>query len=509
MKTNLPAAFSKKALPAAIALVGSLGLAGTANAINVNPDGTGEILLYSLYTTEGGNDSLINITNTTEEAVAVKVRFIEGMNSQEVLDFNLYLSHEDVWTGAIVRSAQGAMLITNDKSCTVPAIPAGGVEFRKTQYQGGSYARGKGGPQGTDRTRVGYVEVIEMGVLHNEDTPATPASKGFNPAYWATHTAGTPNSCAKLVSAWSPGSGAWSNDNDRQVSTPEGGLYGSMVLVNVDGGTDVAYDAVAIDNYAENDLHSSPGSLSPSLNTSGGNTSFDLPFGFSGSASRTVDAVSAVLMRSAIMNDYLTVSGLNAETDWVVTFPTKKFYSATYADSVNNITTLPPADGLPDAGFDPQPFVSFWNAGLGGSACEPFKLGFWDQEEGTAAQGGVDFSPLPPGAGPISLCWEANIVDINGSDTLGGGFTVNNVGLPNGFDAGWLRMDFTGSYPNNAVGQTFNRVLDRASGNIQGLPVIGFAVTAFVNGSVGGLLSNYAGLTEHKAEFRSGGVLPM
>ena len=91
----------KKALPAAIALAGSLGFAAAANAVNVNHDGLGEALLYSYYTTEDGNDTLVNITNTTGYVKAVKVRFVESMNSQEVLDFNLYLSPYDVWTGAV------------------------------------------------------------------------------------------------------------------------------------------------------------------------------------------------------------------------------------------------------------------------------------------------------------------------------------------------------------------------------------------------------------------------
>ena len=102
----------KKALPAAIALAGSLGFAAAANAVNVNHDGLGEVLLYSYYTTEDGNDSLINITNTTDQVKAVKVRFVESMNSQEVLDFNLYLSPYDVWTAAVTKSANGAKLIT-------------------------------------------------------------------------------------------------------------------------------------------------------------------------------------------------------------------------------------------------------------------------------------------------------------------------------------------------------------------------------------------------------------
>ena len=56
----------KKALPAAIALAGSLGFAAAANAVNVNSDGLGEVLLYSYYTVEDGKDTYVNITNTTD-----------------------------------------------------------------------------------------------------------------------------------------------------------------------------------------------------------------------------------------------------------------------------------------------------------------------------------------------------------------------------------------------------------------------------------------------------------
>ena len=142
-------------------------------------DGLGEVLLYSYYTVEDGNDTLVNITNSTPWGKAVKVRFVESMNSQEVLDFNLYLSPYDVWVGAVTKSANGAMLVTPDKSCTVPAIPAAGVEFRNYQYQGTSYSTGKGGPQGTDRTRTGYLEVIEMGWLYDVSSTFAPRVVGY------------------------------------------------------------------------------------------------------------------------------------------------------------------------------------------------------------------------------------------------------------------------------------------------------------------------------------------
>jgi hypothetical protein len=476
----------KKALPAAIALAGSLGFAAAANAVNVNHDGLGEVLLYSYYTTEDGNDTLVNVTNSTPWGKAVKVRFVESMNSQEVLDFNLYLSPYDVWTGAVTKSANGAKLVTADKSCTVPAIPAAGVEFRNYQYQGTSYSTGKGGPQGTDRTRTGYLEVIEMGWLYD-------VSSTFAPETWATHVNGVPLNCGGLVAAWNSG-GTWSNDPTVGVSAPSGGLYGSSIIVNVEGGTDISENAVALDNFADGaNLHAAPGTTNPSLVDAA--PFFALDDGSTGTTAEGIDAVSAVLQKAYIYNDYLTVSDLNAATDWLVTMPTKRFY-------VNGWT--PTAQGaVSPATASPEPFTNFWTAtpfdGVAGTACEAIGIRYWNQEEGEETPSGPDFSPAPPGAAPFSLCFEANVVHINGSSVLGGGYTDANIDLL--FDAGWIEVDLgNGGNPviSPANGVAYDREVATSMGYIEGLPVIGFAASSFVNGDVGGLLSNYAGSTDHK-----------
>ena len=87
--------FNKKLISVAVLSAVS---AGTAQAAALSQDGTGQVLLYPYYTTRGGTDTLITVVNSTNRAKAVKVRFLEGMNSKEVLDFNLYLSKHDVWT---------------------------------------------------------------------------------------------------------------------------------------------------------------------------------------------------------------------------------------------------------------------------------------------------------------------------------------------------------------------------------------------------------------------------
>ncbi|HXU54529.1 MAG TPA: hypothetical protein VN744_03790, partial [Casimicrobiaceae bacterium] len=104
--------FKRKSLYAALAGVSALGVTGAAQAVNLNPDGLGQVLIYPYYTTRadaGGNayTSLLSVVNTTSSAKAVKVRFLEGKSSKEVLDFNLFLSKHDVWTAAIFASGAG------------------------------------------------------------------------------------------------------------------------------------------------------------------------------------------------------------------------------------------------------------------------------------------------------------------------------------------------------------------------------------------------------------------
>src|SRR5690606_41654322 len=88
----------------------------------------GLVLVYPYYSTQGGNDTLLSVVNTATVAKAVKVRFLEGRNSREVLDFNLYLSPFDVWTAGIFAIPEGefgypaAGVFTRDRSCTAPDI---------------------------------------------------------------------------------------------------------------------------------------------------------------------------------------------------------------------------------------------------------------------------------------------------------------------------------------------------------------------------------------------------
>jgi hypothetical protein len=115
-------------LSLAVAATVAGGAVGTANAMYVNDKGLGEALVYPFYSAASGNDTYISVVNTTMQTKAVKVRFIEALDSQEVLDFNLYLSPNDVWAGVITANpnGDGAIIRTADTSCTVPELGTAG-----------------------------------------------------------------------------------------------------------------------------------------------------------------------------------------------------------------------------------------------------------------------------------------------------------------------------------------------------------------------------------------------
>jgi len=449
-----------------------IGLSGTASAVTTGDDGLGQVLLYPYFSVRSGNDTVITVANTTDSAKAVKVRVLESKNSREVIDFNLYLSKHDVWTGVITTTASGAKLVTTDKSCTAPAIPATGVEFRNFAYSG---SNADGEDTSLNRTREGYIEIIEMGNATTVDIDPTATVLPFDAA--VTHVNGVPKNCAAVVADWADGV-----FTPGSVTAPTGGLMGTGTLINVANGTDFSYDPVVMDAFTVAATHTAPGSLLPSLEQAlpAQSTVF-----FEGAAitsnwanGEPADPVSALIMRTAVLNEFTVEPTLAAGTDLVVNFPTKRFYVSSDIDG--------DADSI-DTNYL-RPFTQDFK--LNG-ACEEVSLNIWDREE-TTTTSDVDFSPAPP-VGKNSLCWEVNVITVNNTDVLGSALALN---VPNaGFNSGWMRIGF----PTVVAGAVTTRQIVSDEGvAYSGLPVIGFGVQEYVNGSVGGVLSNYGGSFIHK-----------
>ncbi|UCU99850.1 cell surface protein [Acidovorax radicis] len=135
------------------------GVAGAvavnATVLEVNSNNVGHMLVVPYYTAQNGNMSVIHLSNTDRaNGKAVKIRFRGAANSDDVKDFQLFLSPGDVWTGAVLQGADGAaVLYSADKSCTVPAIPATGTAFATARLNATTNVNG---------TREGYVEIFNM-----------------------------------------------------------------------------------------------------------------------------------------------------------------------------------------------------------------------------------------------------------------------------------------------------------------------------------------------------------
>jgi hypothetical protein len=532
-------AFKQKSLYAAVAGVAALGAAGTANAVHINDDRLGQVLLYPYYTVRNNPnalayDTLFTVLNTTATVKAVKVRFLEGRNSREVLDFNLFLSPRDVFAARVSRTADGAAIYSNDQSCLVgnsaATLMGSGVVFCNLVYAGMNVDNGG---QDLDRGREGYFEVIEMA----EFSSTVPAD-ATNVAVNATHSNGVAK-CASITDTLAT----------EQALPPKGGLTGGAYLINVAEGTAYTMDPTALDAFfdgsvgralarptpvTKTNLYELSGTIYPNLGDVNPKTSIvtsttlgaanavnadifvsQWPASIAEGGTRTIpasttaqplgnpDPVSAVLMRDTVINEYFTASSVGGGTDWVVTNPTKFFYAA----GTDTAARLPYQSAFASPGV----------------SCDDVTISsYYNRDEGSATVTNDVFSP-PPVATSVQFCHEVNVFTFNNSNVFGsklgsvasgGGFSA--LGITTGtFVDGWLPV----SFPNTSVGgvnvhrlvsTTGSRLTIASDGTLNnygganqvltynGLPVVGLSVIRA--GTTGGVTAaqNYGANFEHK-----------
>ena len=461
----------------------ALGLCSPATmAMYLNPNGLGEVLVYPYYTVNGGYNSFFTITNTTGGGKAIKVRLLEGYDGRDVLDFNLYLSPHDYWAGVIVPTPNGgAAIFSGDNSCTVPKLPttaATALPFTTANFDG-TGAQGKdGGPTGVARTREGHIEIIEMGAVTNATNNSLKA---------ITHVNGIPFDCASVVSAWADG-GQWTIDSTTDIGPPFGGLSGNAMILDVPNGIVFSYSADAIAQfYVKGDRgeHSRPDALTPNLSSATSRTANlntdDGPLSLT--YARAIDAVSALFMADTVQNEYWTLSGIAANSEWVLTYPTKRFYVDPYFV----------------AGAAQPPFDTTFSDANGGTSFSPIRTTTWDREEKSPISlPGFGAPPSNPG-----LSYETQLLTINqgasGSQLFASGLvsTTFNTGSGNG----WAQLQLGPLTSAGSPIQSNHQLVAAANGDILlGQPITGFWAFGFANGDVNGqhVLANYSALYRHK-----------
>ena len=478
----------------------------------VNAQKTGEILLFPFYNADGKNATNMHVVNTTSRVKAVKIRFVEYKNSDEVLDFNLYLSPQDHFAFGVVadEGGNGAAVITADNSCTVPALgsangafpgtaatSADGTVVRRQPFVNYQYANTKDLDSSIERTLTGHVEVIEMGNVSNKGDPTTAAGKLTQYATFATHgPTGIPSNCAGLDAAWA--SGIWGKtvasggDSSSGISAPTGGLYGLAYHINVDAAAAFGFEPTAIDDWAGATVeHTNPGSLKPSIVDGVATVAHQHGLGGDQHLEVTqasgVEATSMALMTATVSNDVMLNSAIGGMTDWVVTFPTKR----AHVDKALAASVVPPfTDNWRGIYKDGSVYKE-------DQACEPVSIGQWDREEAyTAAENG--FSPSPA-AVTSKICNEVAVIAMGATGTasaLSVTTGLTNLGFP--YVEGWQRFSFGQQMTLNEG--SLNKA---AKPFVKGLPVIGFAAYKVNNGAM-----SYGHAAEHKSSRAYSSALP-
>ncbi|MCX7553060.1 hypothetical protein OS175_04155 [Marinicella sp. S1101] len=418
--------------------------------------GIGEVLIYPYYTVNNGLNTTYSVVNTTADTKAIKVRFLEGENGLEVLEFNVYLDAYDVWWGVLVPTTStvnghtgelSVLHVDNDNSCT---------PFLSDQQEFLPFIIDADTPNNDlQRSREGHIEVIEMATFDGTT------------AAWASHgQVGVPANCDGITNDWIDND-VYDIADEAQVS---GGLFGAAAIVDVANGLTVNLPATALRGFWSNDLgsHTSPGALVPSLAAAQASTEVRVGDVVSSATwVRGIDAVSALMMSNQLSNEF-SLNPINETTsEWVINFPTKPFYT-------NGDVVVPP-------------FSALWN---GASACEDLTYFIWDREQ---------ISDSGTNGESLSLCYSTNVIEFlrpgdvqpNESGILGS-FKAQPVFTPddqNAGTAGWMALDLT-SAP--------RRLLPTSGDGLQGLPAIAFQFEKFTNNNATeGLTATFMSARKH------------
>jgi hypothetical protein len=476
----------------------AIGIAPSANAVHLSAQGAGQVLIFPYYTVRNSNsvgyNTVLSLVNTTAQTKTLKVRFLEGRRGAQVMDFNLFLSPYDTWTGALAATTLGTRLLTSDNSCVTPIdlfSVVGKSDFRNAAYASDS------GPADLDRTREGHFEVIEMGVITNTTITGYIKQTGD----------GIPKNCGAIAdldpSSTSPSPKFSSSD----FLPPAGGLTGRAVVISPESGASYGYDATALEAWSTSVQYTGTGSEGPALSAAVPATSLVVTSQGIVTAQWTTgrDAVSATLMRAAILSEWAWDSATTSQTDWIITFPTKREYV-----NVGTGAAIPPFY---------QNF-NMANTSMGG-ACDPYFANTYDRESGTVTPPGTTIIGVtpPPSAQPGSvLCWNANVISfVNGKSLLGARNTNNLVDALNRFNIGaattvgpatstsgkqgpngWMRIAFSDPAQGITPISATRNGTPLAVGRHIGLPIIALSFTNFINT---GVTSQYG--IAHQAKYET------
>jgi hypothetical protein len=415
-----------------------------------NPKGIGHIQYVPYFSTQEGNVTAVSIVNTdTVNGKVLKVRFRGASNSDDVYDFQVFLSPGDVWTAGIAQGSDGrSRLDTADKSCTLPANVNGAFITSRTPAAGG-----------VAETREGYIEILTMADIV-QGSPgsdqralytATKHVKAVAPCTASVLTALTHENASDYMAPPTTGIMAnWSIINVNRIVAYSGaaaaieardaaGEAGPGRLVYWDQRSVPLSVAQANANTADPLLRgASPAIVGARYDLPDLSTPYlpDLPICPFCQARALSDAIAA----QEIAAEYYNEASLGAQTDVVVSFPTRRYFAAVKYGTPNTIVRNATSDGNIYFTADNTELGNAANGGQPWQICARLgvnAVAFYDREETPTVIDDIVISPGTPTS--LSICGEVTVVGVNNtsaSDSATFG-SVARSNVANGFTAGW------------------------------------------------------------------------
>jgi len=335
-----------------------------ATVLQANAGGIGHVNLVPYYTVLNGFDTYLNVTNTdTRNGKAVKVRFRTGANADTVFDFTLLLAPGDTWAAAVTRDSATGLprLAPADTSCTLPAA----IE---QPFGTGRLAAWPDRPLAAQASE-GQVEILTMADILPASALMTAITTPLNVA--------SPPCTAGALAVLSTDPLSYADARSKGLDVPTTGLFTQWTLINVPRAASYTGVAAAVEartavngtagygNVVFSPQTATPlpmigalreqtadpllrGAVTDNAAASGqslagvspdvGAVYSDLPdlstpylpawLGQLGAGVATrlqAHAVSKLFAAATVSNQYVVDPGIEAKTEWIFTFPTRRF----------------------------------------------------------------------------------------------------------------------------------------------------------------------------------------
>ena len=401
------------------------GLPQISPAVEVAVNNLGDVLLFPFFTTRNQYSTFLDIANTSQHTLALKVNVRNATDGSSCARFIVTLSPRDVWIAAIENNGGTPRIrVPGDKSCTFPSSAANNNQIVTL-----------------NSCAEGSIEVIEMGYSKNNPdndrgTVAFRAKQGL---------------CDRIETSFNQANGL--SGIRQEFHEPINVLKGTYTLIKGPQGKAVGGLAVALadfyspnlingkgtDGVSKGDLIFNAADEHPNLadvNPRESVLKTDNPAitaltiaapveTFVDRWSSAADAVSAALSAASVHNNWTSNPKFGAETDAIINFPTKYLYASTI------------------------PFAS---------GCNSTNIVVTDRASKSVTQA-------------TDLCNQTNVVTFDNKNVTGSEFSINIDTLANNFGSpsGWFSIDLTPGDGGGLAGNVSGR-------SYRGLPAIGLSL---------------------------------